>query len=148
VKWCRKCSNRKPKDEFHWNRARYDGLQSYCKACMRSWALARARSNPERNKRISNAWYRRFPWKNTAKSNRRRARKLFATPRWLSKADYCSMNGQYEMASLMTWLVGAPYHVDHIVPLQGEAVCGLHVPWNLQVIRGAENLRKSNRLTY
>lgn len=77
---------------------------------------------------------------------KRRAAKIQATPVWLTDADLLSIEQFYIDAHILEADTGNKYHVDHIVPLQGEKVCGLHVPWNLQVIPAVENLRKSNKL--
>ncbi len=70
------------------------------------------------------------------------ATKLNATPKWLSKTQLKEIQKFYEIAR---WY-SEPMHVDHIVPLQGKNVCGLHVPWNLQIIPARENLEKHNKL--
>jgi hypothetical protein len=46
---------------------------------------------------------------------------------------------------MLTRVNNEPWHVDHIIPLQGDLVSGLHVPSNLQVMRGVENVRKNKK---
>ena len=70
------------------------------------------------------------------------AKKLNATPSW---ADLKAMEIIYERARDETQVTGVVMHVDHIVPLVSDIVCGLHVPWNLEVITGKANLSKGNR---
>ena len=78
---------------------------------------------------------------------KREAAKIQRTPVWLDKDDFWMMEQAYELAALRTKMLGYAWHVDHIIPLQGKIVSGLHVPTNLQVISAKENLRKSNRFS-
>lgn len=85
---------------------------------------------------------KRHPEKNLAAAARRRAAKLRASPSW---ADRELVAEFYHLARLRTRLTGIRWHVDHIVPLRGDTVSGLHVEHNLQVIPARMNLAKGNR---
>jgi hypothetical protein len=75
----------------------------------------------------------------------RRRRFRDATPKWLSPEQRMEIRFKYRLAIEMSRATGIRYAVDHEVPIQGEDVCGLHVPWNLRVITQEENLKKSNK---
>ena len=66
-------------------------------------------------------------------------------PSWLSDEHKLEIKEIYKLRSIISETTGIQHHVDHIVPLNGETVCGLHVPWNLQIIPASENLVKSNK---
>ena len=78
--------------------------------------------------------------------NARRRRFRQATPKWLSTEQKMEIRLKYRLAIELSRQTGVRYAVDHIVPLLGESVCGLHVPWNLTVITQEENLKKYNKL--
>lgn len=83
--------------------------------------------------------------KRNALNAKRRALKLKATPKWLTKEEFLEIESFYTEARNLKLITGITYHVDHIVPLLNKDVCGLHVPWNLQVITATENFCKSNK---
>lgn len=74
-------------------------------------------------------------------ANKRRAAKIQRTPAW---ADLDAMRDMYDRAHALTEETGAEYHVDHIYPLQGKLVSGLHVHNNLQILTASENSKKRN----
>ena len=78
--------------------------------------------------------------------NVRRRRFRDATPKWLTAEDKMAIRMHYRLAIELSRRLRIPHAVDHIVPLQGENVCGLHVPWNMEVITQEKNLKKSNKL--
>jgi len=78
--------------------------------------------------------------------SRYRASKLNATPPWFSKEHRIAVRKLHHKARELTIQTSIVHSVDHIIPLQGDTVCGLHVPWNLRVVTLSENCSKSNKL--
>jgi 5-methylcytosine-specific restriction endonuclease McrA len=76
----------------------------------------------------------------------RKRRHRNATPPWITKEQKLQIRQMYLQAQKLTKMTGERYVVDHIIPLINDAVCGLHVPWNLRVMTQEENLKKSNKL--
>jgi hypothetical protein len=67
------------------------------------------------------------------------------TPPWLTKEQIAEIEQYYWLAKDLFRTTGEVYHVDHIVPMQGDNVSGLHVPWNLQVLPSDVNIAKGNK---
>lgn len=98
----------------------------------------------ERNREVCNARIREWKGKNKPLlayySRTRHAARRNAIPAW---ADLEAIKKVYEEAASRREKTGQDWHVDHIVPLKGKTVCGLHCEANLQIISKTENLRKS-----
>ena len=103
----------------------------------RAWREA----NREKAKESCRAWNEANPDKRNALTSKRRAAKLQRTPAW---ADHESIRLWYLGARILGELLGETYHVDHILPMQGEKVSGLHTFENLQLLPGSENCSKRN----
>ena len=93
-------------------------------------------NNKDKVKETKRLSYLKNPHIKHALNAKRRAFKLNATPKF---ADLNKIKLIYKNCP-------KGYHVDHIVPLQGKTVCGLHVEWNLQYLTPSENLFKTNKL--
>jgi hypothetical protein len=119
-----------------------------------------AKRNPEKVKaygvKAGKAWQERNPeyLKEHYKANkqryvaaraRRRAAQESATPDWLTAIDKAMIQEMYDVSEARFVQTGIKHHVDHIVPINGKKISGMHVPWNLQVITAHENLSKGWR---
>lgn len=176
MKICTKCGLEKPSKDFYRDKRSSDRLYSKCKSChmgvcmnyqkdhkedyntnAKRWSKANPdkvqkklrayRLNPE-NRAKTNAWNATYKSNNKGKINSinagRRAAQLNATPPWLITEMKRDIDFFYYIRENMKR--PKDWHVDHIIPLQGENVSGLHVPWNLRVIPAKENMIKHNKL--
>jgi hypothetical protein len=113
----------------------------------RDKVIDRARTRPAAVIRgYRNTWKQNNVAQIRADTKARRRKHRQATPKWLTRKQKSEIRQIYQIAITMSQTTGEQYVVDHIVPLRSDAVCGLHVPWNLRVITQTENLKKSNQL--
>jgi hypothetical protein len=161
AKQCTKCKKIKELSEFGFAKGTKDGFNFWCRACIKDSNAAYRLINPDKAKASHAAWVKANPEKNKAnkatwiRSNRGKknawnmeykAAKLQAAPKWLTKTQLFEIESFYVEAAKLTKETGIPHEVDHITPLQGKNVSGLHVPWNLQILTKSENSSKGNRL--
>lgn len=169
MKKCSRCKSEKDAAEFPVRRASLDGLGYKCKACAAADAKEWRASNRERHRAYSKQWQKTNKDRANARSRgwralnkqrraetckgwnernqakraeqvaRRRAR--IVTPAWARPTAIAAF---YREAKRLEKETGQKYHVDHIVPLNSELVCGLHVETNLQVIPATQNVLKRN----
>jgi hypothetical protein len=158
VKLCTNCNTNKELTEFYTNKTKY---HCYCKECTKAKNTEWKLRNKEKVTAYDKAWqqnnkdkkaknYKNWQVNNRAKVNSynsyRRALELQATPSWLTEEQLNQIESFYWLSKVQYELTDTKYHVDHIVPLKGKTVCGLHVPWNLQVIPALENICKGNKI--
>jgi len=92
-------------------------------------------------------WRKANPGKAAARARNYQASKLQRTPKWLTREQLLEIEQFYIDAKDLQWLSDPtdPLTVDHIIPLQGKEISGLHVPWNLQILPMSLNSSKGNK---
>ena len=153
---CTECSrdedirNRPARQEYFSNR-RALGLDKPSKRkyyeSNRDLVIARANACPkERMQTYRKSWKARNVEVVRADDRHRRRKHRQATPDWLTKEHKDTIRALYVEARKLSRESEIKYVVDHIVPLRGKTVSGLHVPWNLTIIDSMTNSYKSNKL--
>ena len=101
--------------------------------------------NPERAAELSRKTRQKHKDRVLANKAMYRAGKTKRTPAWLTEFDKLKIRCIYSVAAMLTKENKEPWHVDHVIPLHGKNVSGLHVPSNLWFIPGVENTLKNNK---
>lgn len=172
TKICPKCMNLKSNLEFGRSKASYNGLVTYCKLCVNKLQRERRETpvgkeynqkynNSEKAKELRKIITERYreegrtkeykrkyaennPEKIRERSIIRRQRKEQAKPLWY-KIEREYIKFIFKTAKMLSNKLGKGFHVDHIVPLTSDIVCGLNCLSNLQILPAEINLKKSNR---
>ena len=166
MKKCYTCKDTKDRLCFGKLKKAKDGLHPRCKECRKKYYV----KNAQKRRDYSKKWREDNPEKLVLQLDRGRARRNYTTSLWSKNnrgkrnISWAKYNAKKKKA-LPTWLtplqksqiksiylkcaeyrsMGIDMHVDHIIPLQGKNVCGLHVPWNLRIMLASENQSKGNK---
>lgn len=110
------------------------------------WSTAWIKTRPEKRLEYQRRWRAKNLDVVRYHANKRRTTKLNAIPKWVDKEwEEFAIKELYALAVLREKLTGIVWHVDHIVPLQSDKVCGLHCVANLQLLTKSANISKGNR---
>ena len=120
-----------------WAKKNPEKIKGYAVKAVKAWN--------ERNPEYPSNFYKANKERYIAARARRRAAQESATPTWLTAIDKAMIQEMYDVSEARYIQTGIKHHVDHIVPINGKGVSGMHVPWNLQVITAHENLSKGWR---
>lgn len=170
-KVCNKCFTPRELIDFYKDKNFKDGHRTICKFCDVERRIIFAKANPDKTaknkKKYANThvdklkinkeklgkeyfskkrkeYFERNKDKCNALTANYRAKRKNATLN-LSKDQNILIGEFYKESVKLSKETGIPHQVDHIVPLRGATVSGLHVPWNLQVITKEENIKKGNK---
>lgn len=139
---CVACDNLREKPEEQRKKATKKYYESNKEKCMSATNKWRKNSGMgyeyTKRSRIKNPGVMQFA------NAKRHAAKMKRTPSWLNAGHWLEMESVYKYCSALR-SIGLDYEVDHVVPMQGQSVSGLHVPWNLQLMTASENSAKGNR---
>lgn len=154
---CKQCWNKKTKK---WQLNNIEKVRGYVrKSCKKAYdenpekfkekSKQKRINNPAKareivNKSYKKAYYLRYE-QERSRLNALSAQRRAATPAWLSAIEKAQIQEFYDVAKAKNTQTGILHHVDHIIPVNGKDCCGLHVPWNLQILTATENCAKKNK---
>jgi len=164
-KKCSKCLLVKDSTMFGVQKRARDGLFPWCLICKKNYDLTfyaqkkqsireAQKKYREKNKeellaksRMSGlAWRKKNRAKDCQRVAKYRSAKRASSSKNLCEFSQFAISEIYDVAQRRSRATGVIFHVDHVVPLQGETVCGLHIPSNLAVITARQNWSKNNKV--